>query len=124
MASRSFGLLTLTAWKRRSSEWSFSTDLPYSPSVFAPFFRRGSLMGWSAAELLQVIRVRGRRHSGISVVHEGPFHSAQDTVGFGDAHRRDRVRPILGIGDGIDSQLVRIARRAYMRHVTIVEGDP
>ena len=36
MASASFGGGTLTAWKRRSSERSFSIDLRYSPGVVAP----------------------------------------------------------------------------------------
>src|SRR5277367_6044743 len=36
MASASFGGGTFTAWKRRSSERSFSIDLRYSPGVVAP----------------------------------------------------------------------------------------
>src|SRR6266849_5599996 len=36
MASSSLGAVTLTDWKRRSSERSFSTDLRYSPGVVAP----------------------------------------------------------------------------------------
>ena len=36
MASASVGGGTFTAWKRRSSERSFSMDLRYSPGVVAP----------------------------------------------------------------------------------------
>ena len=36
MASASFGGGTFTAWKRRSSERSFSIDLRYSAGVVAP----------------------------------------------------------------------------------------
>src|ERR1700722_3233888 len=54
---------------------------------------------------------------------DGLLHTPQDTRGFFDSHSGDGVGAALGIGDGVNPQLVRVARWPHMGYLPIGEKD-